>query len=40
MSTAEKFDSLAEGYAERTYADPEAYARGRALAKLMVPRRR
>jgi SAM-dependent methyltransferase len=27
---AEKFDALAEGYAARTYADPDAYARGRA----------
>ena len=30
MGTAAKFDDLAEGYAARTYADPETYARGRA----------
>ena len=30
MSTAERFDGLAEGYSARTYADPDAYARGRA----------
>jgi len=39
MTTAEKFDRLAEGYAARTYADPEAYARGRAhLAATLGPR--
>src|SRR5262245_3140871 len=30
MSAAERFDGLAEGYSARTYADPGAYARGRA----------
>jgi SAM-dependent methyltransferase len=39
VSAAEKFDSLAEGYAERTYADPQAYARGRAqLVVALGPR--
>jgi len=30
MNAVDKFDRIAEGYAERTYADPEGYARGRA----------
>jgi SAM-dependent methyltransferase len=30
MSAAERFDGLARDYSERTYADPEGYARGRA----------
>ena len=39
MSSAEKFDSIADGYAERTYADPHAYARGRAqLVASLGPR--
>jgi hypothetical protein len=39
MSAAEKFDGLAEGYAARTYADPEGYAQGRAeLAVSLGPR--
>ena len=39
MSSAEKFDGIAEGYAARTYADPEAYARGRAqLVASLGPR--
>ena len=37
MSSFEKFDGIADGYAERTYADPETYARGR--ADLVVCRR-
>jgi SAM-dependent methyltransferase len=32
MSAIEKFDRVAEGYAERTYADPEGFARARAQA--------
>jgi SAM-dependent methyltransferase len=30
VKSAEKYDALAEGYAARTYADPDTYARGRA----------
>src|SRR5262249_18160616 len=39
MTSADMFGSLAQGYAARTYADPEGYARGRAeLAVSLGPR--